>query len=79
MSDLMGKRIVFIWLLLAFAWVAKSQNYMIKGIVTDSITGVQLPYVAVSLKGTTCGAPPDREGAFALSSSAEGEDALLFI
>lgn len=23
MSDLMGKRIVFIWLLLAFAWVAK--------------------------------------------------------
>lgn len=26
MSDLMGKRIVFIWLLLAFAWVAKSQE-----------------------------------------------------
>lgn len=47
MSDLMGKRIVFIWLLLAFAWVAKSQNYMIKGIVTDSITGEPLPYVAV--------------------------------
>lgn len=53
MSDLMGKRIVFIWLLLAFAWVAKSQNYMIKGIVTDSITGEPLPYVAVILKGTT--------------------------
>lgn len=50
MSDLMGKRIVFIWLLLAFAWVAKSQNYMIKGIVTDSITGEPLPYVAVILK-----------------------------
>ena len=49
----MGKRIVFIWLLLAFAWVAKSQNYMIKGIVTDSITGEPLPYVAVILKGTT--------------------------
>jgi len=32
---------------MAFAWVAKSQNYMIKGIVTDSITGEPLPYVAV--------------------------------
>ena len=56
MSDLMGKRIVFIWLLLAVAWEAKSQNYMIKGIVTDSITGEPLPYVAVILKGTTIGA-----------------------
>lgn len=62
MSDLMGKRIVFIWLLLAFAWVAKSQNYMIKGIVTDSITGEPLPYVAVILKGTTIGATTDLDG-----------------
>ena len=68
MSDLMGKRIVFIWLLLAFAWVAKSQNYMIKGIVTDSITGEPLPYVAVILKGTRC---YDRSG--------WGFYALLFI
>ena len=58
----MGKRIVFIWLLLAFAWVAKSQNYMIKGIVTDSITGEPLPYVAVILKGTTIGATTDLDG-----------------
>ena len=71
MSDLMGKRIVFIWLLLAFAWVAKSQNYMIKGIVTDSITGEPLPYVAVILKGTTIGATTDLDGAFTLSSSSK--------
>ena len=71
MSDLMGKRIVFIWLLLAFAWVAKSQNYMIKGIVTDSITGEPLPYVAVILKGTTIGATTDMDGAFTLSSSSK--------
>ena len=64
MSDLMGKRIVFIWLLLAFAWVAKSQNYMIKGIVTDSITGEPLPYVAVILKGTTIGATTDLEDVY---------------
>lgn len=70
-SDLMGKRIVFIWLLLAFAWVAKSQNYMIKGIVTDSITGEPLPYVAVILKGTTIGATTDLDGAFTLSSSSK--------
>ena len=67
----MGKRIVFIWLLLAFAWVAKSQNYMIKGIVTDSITGEPLPYVAVILKGTTIGATTDLDGAFTLSSSSK--------
>ena len=60
----MGKRIVFIWLLLAFAWVAKSQNYMIKGIVTDSITGEPLPYVAVILKGTTIGATTDLDWGF---------------
>ena len=71
MPGLMGKRIVFIWLLLAFAWVAKSQNYMIKGIVTDSITGEPLPYVAVILKGTTIGATTDLDGAFTLSSSSK--------
>ena len=78
MSDLMGKRIVFIWLLLAFAWVAKSQNYMIKGIVTDSITGEPLPYVAVILKGTTIGATTDLDGAFTLSSSSTYFTGLLF-
>lgn len=57
--------------LLAFAWVAKSQNYMIKGIVTDSITGEPLPYVAVILKGTTIGATTDLDGAFTLSSSSK--------
>ena len=56
---------------IAFAWVAKSQNYMIKGIVTDSITGEPLPYVAVILKGTTIGATTDLDGAFTLSSSSK--------
>lgn len=40
---------------------------MIKGIVTDSITGEPLPYVAVILNGTTIGATTDLDGAFTLS------------
>lgn len=42
-----------------------------KGIVTDSITGEPLPYVAVILKGTTIGATTDLDGAFTLSSSSK--------
>ena len=65
----MGKKIAFIFLFVAVAWVARSQNYTIKGSVTDSITGEPLPYVAVLLKGTTIGGTTDLDGNFEISTS----------
>lgn len=68
----MGKRLfVFIALFASLTWAVKGQNYTIKGIVTDSITGEPLPYVAVLLKGTTIGATTDLDGVFTLSSSSK--------
>ena len=64
----MGKKIAFIFLFVAVAWVARSQNYTIKGSVTDSITGEPLPYVAVLLKGTTIGGTTDLDGNFEIST-----------
>ena len=60
-SDLMGKRIV----LYGFIGVrlgSEEPELHDKGIVTDSITGEPLPYVAVILKGTTIGATTDLDG-----------------
>lgn len=65
----MGKRIVFFLMLILFSLGAKSQNTIINGIVTDSITGELLPYVSVILKGTTIGTTTDDEGKFSLSTS----------
>ena len=65
----MGKRVVLIFCVLCIALVARGQNYTIKGVVTDSVTGEPLPYVAVLLKGTTIGATTDLDGIFTLSSS----------
>ena len=51
------------------ACAAFAQNYTIKGLVTDSITGEPLPYVAVILKGTTIGAMTDLDGNFNISTN----------
>ena len=56
---------------MAVAWIARSQNYTIKGSVRDSITGEPLPYVAVLLKGTTIGGTTDLEGDFIISTSSK--------
>jgi len=39
----------------------------INGIVTDSISGVPLPFISISLKGTTIGTMTDNSGKFSLS------------
>lgn len=67
----MAKRVLFIILFMAVAWVARSQNYTIKGTVTDSITGEPLPYVAVLLKGTTIGGTTDIDGKFTITTSSK--------
>lgn len=64
----MGKKIVFLLASLLIASIANGQNTIIKGIVTDSITGESLPYVSLVLKGTTIGTATDGDGNFNLST-----------
>lgn len=47
----MGKKIVFLLASLFTVWIANGQNTIIKGVVTDSITGERLPYVSLIFKG----------------------------
>lgn len=46
------------------AWEQTSGYYLVRGIVTDSITGEPLPYASVTLAGTTGGAVADSKGIF---------------
>lgn len=64
----MGKKIVFLLASLLIASIANGQNTIIKGVVTDSITGESLPYVSLVLKGTTIGTATDGDGNFNLST-----------
>lgn len=65
----MRKRIVFFLVFVLLSLGVKSQNTIINGVVTDSITGELLPYVSVILKGTTIGTTTDDDGEFSLSTS----------
>ena len=68
----MGKKFVFLLISLISVWMANAQNTIIKGIVTDSITGEALPYVSLIFKGTTLGTATDGDGCFSFSASATG-------
>lgn len=63
----MGKKIVFLLASLFTVWIANGQNTIIKGVVTDSITGERLPYVSLIFKGTTIGTATDGDGNFSFS------------
>ena len=67
----MGKKIVFLLASLFTVWIANGQNTIIKGIVTDSITGEGLPYVSLIFKGTTIGTATDGDGNFSFSASTD--------
>ncbi|MDE6285384.1 MAG: DUF5686 and carboxypeptidase regulatory-like domain-containing protein, partial [Muribaculaceae bacterium] len=45
-------------------WEKKTGYYIVKGMVTDSITGEPLPYASVKLAGSTGGAVADSKGVF---------------
>ena len=64
----MGKKIVFLLISLFSVWIANGQNTIIKGVVTDSITGERLPYVSLIFKGTTIGTATDGDGNFSFSA-----------
>lgn len=65
----MGKKIIFLLVSLLIAWVANGQNIVLKGLVTDSITGEDLPYVSIIFKGTTIGTASDGDGRFSLTAN----------
>lgn len=46
------------------AWEKTDGYYLVRGIVTDSITGEALPYASVTLAGTAGGAVADSKGVF---------------
>lgn len=67
----MGKKIVFLLMSLLIAYIAEGQNIVLKGIVTDSITGEALPYVSIVFKGTTLGTATDGDGRFSYSADTD--------
>lgn len=64
----MGKKIFFLLISLFPVWIVSAQNTIIKGTVTDSITGEGLPYVSLIFKGTTVGTAADENGSFSFTA-----------
>ena len=62
------RKIVFWLTLLLVTGIAYGQNTVIKGTVTDSITGERLAFVSLRLEGTASGATTDDKGEFAFST-----------
>jgi len=58
--------ILFLLLLNCICFDANAQ-FKLRGIVTDSLTGMALPFVSVQLKGTSTGTMTDNSGKFTLS------------
>ena len=70
----MGKKIFFLWLFLAcWTGMAWGQNTLIKGIVTDSVTGEGLPYVTIVFKGTNVGTTTGLDGRFSFNTRTPGK------
>ena len=71
----MVKRFVFIFLcLLSVIGTAYGQHTLIKGVVTDSLSGERLPYVSLIFKGTTIGTSTGLDGTFSFSTDKPGRE-----
>lgn len=60
-------RYLLLLTLLLTSFAADAQRTMIKGLVTDSLTGEPLAYASLQLRGTSTGCMTDADGCFALS------------
>ena len=58
---------IFLLLIWLFSITAEAQNTLVKGIVTDSVTGEGLPYTAIKVKDKNIGTTTDTEGKFSFS------------
>ena len=63
----MSKKIVLWMTVLLITFTGRAQEAMIRGMVTDSISGEGLPYASLVFKGTTTGTATDLDGHFNLS------------
>ena len=63
----MRKFILFLGVFLLCVGPIQGQDWIVQGIVTDSITGESLPYVSILVKGTTTGSATDDAGYFSFS------------
>ena len=57
---------VFVFLFIFTACLGYAQRAVIRGIVTDSISGEGLPYASLIFQGTSIGTATDGEGRFEL-------------
>lgn len=67
------KQTVLIFVFLLITSSIFGQNTIIKGIVSDSITGERLSYASLIIKGTTVGTATDENGTFSFSPSTTHE------
>lgn len=74
---MLNSRIIWVVVLSIKIGVAFSQNTQIKGVVTDSITGDELPYVSLLLDGTTIGTTTNDKGLFSLTTSSPSPVLLI--
>ena len=65
----MTKKILLFLTLLLLAAAAMAQQTTLRGVVTDSLTGERLPYVALAFPGTTIGTSTADDGSFTLTTS----------
>lgn len=68
----------FVFLLSFFAFGASGQRAAVRGVVTDEVTGLALPFVSVVVQGATSGASTDFDGAFELGDLPPGIVNLSF-
>lgn len=74
----MGRKIVLLlFLIVTVAKVAVGQDTVIRGEVTDSITGEALPYVSIQFKGTTIGTTTDLDGLYNFSAKTSATTIIL--
>jgi len=62
------RKAVLLFLLFVVVRVVTGQNTVIRGEVTDSISGEYLPYVSILFKGTTIGTTTDLDGLYNFSA-----------
>ncbi len=55
-----------------------SQNYELKGVVTDAETGEPIPFASVFLKGTTIGVACDENGAYDIMIPVGKENVIIY-
>ena len=69
MIDRLGMRLfIRLFLLMQIIVVPLKAQYIVQGVVTDSLTREPLPYTSVYLKGTTEGGMTDDKGVFSFKT-----------